>query len=306
MTSFLSWWKGQPATTKVVATASAIFYFADPLDFSMCPLLLYQRPWQLYRLFLPLFFHKSLFGLLFGIFVFLGCASRTEQRIGSIQLLYLIFLLSLLVHSSYFILSVLLAFNPYVIVPELFLSCSMGLWSVVMGLIIAEVQFQPATNQRVPLLPFTVSSRAHPWVMLGLLTILFGPQLDILLSATFGCMYGRGILNFFLIPPTSLLSYESNRPVEMFTSIPGFISASATGPYLPMSFQATTSTPTQQGLGSSLATSVRSMMPTFGGLGQRLGGSRGSGARPLGAYVQVSSDDPDQSSSSHHSRAGQL
>eukprot|EP00301_Raphidiophrys_heterophryoidea_P021770 c6099_g1_i2.p1 GENE.c6099_g1_i2~~c6099_g1_i2.p1 ORF type:complete len:133 (+),score=25.26 c6099_g1_i2:87-485(+) len=132
--------------------------------------------------------------------------------------------------------------------------------------------------------------------MLGLFSLLFGLQLDSFIGAGFGFLYGCGYLNYFLLPSTSLLSYEADPRFEILTSLTGFVSHSAAaGPTLPFaipSFPSSTTTQRQ----SKFVAAARSLLPTFEGAGRRLGSATRTEetARPPGTYVQLPTNDPSQ------------
>jgi len=229
MTSFRVWCQSIPLVTRFIlficcGIQLSAFIFGGYNSY-VCQLPAYVLyKYQLYRLFLPAWFHVNLIHLFLNMMTFLPMGRSLERIHGSLHFLYIILmfdLLSNIIHTgiAWFASGVA---GYYAFMGE----CAVGFSGVIFSLLVLNTAQQSPQDTRSIFGFFTVPAKLYPWILLILLQIIM-PGISFLghLSGIFvGYLYILGFLNWFLPSSSFMNSVESSRGAGWIVMKEGYIS----------------------------------------------------------------------------------
>jgi len=222
-----------PIVTRYVLTALSATYVLsflwDPTPALSCVPYHTVFRFQLYRLVTSSLLCTNALSLLFAFLSFADTGRRMEHGLGSAAMGALVLTLSVLVHASSVVLSLIVAYGlsrnrTTIAAPD-----SSGFWPVLLAVISIECSAAPIDATRRLLGSYDISTRHYPLLLLGLFTLLGGGfHLPYGLGVAVGYAYGWGKLDRFKPGLDRLEQWESSRGVlRNFAARQGWVAGHA-------------------------------------------------------------------------------
>ena len=196
LTAYESYVNSTPLITRYVLNCLLVSFFAGFL-FSPAYLLanipmLTIFKFQLYRIVTSPLICPDILSLFFAFMSFTNNGVKLEQSMGSSMFAVLFFTLTVASNVLFLILSLLLwgltNSEGYLV------EASLGIWTVLLGIIAVECSEAPPESQR-RLFFLEVPSKYYPLVLLALFSMFAGPKLPYFLGLAVGYAYGYGKLD---------------------------------------------------------------------------------------------------------------
>ncbi|TVU45860.1 hypothetical protein EJB05_05365 [Eragrostis curvula] len=224
------WWSSIPfITSGVVLICGAIYLLCllvgyDSYD-EICflPSAVASR-FQVYRFYTAVLFHGSLLHVLFNMLALVPLGTELERIMGSVRLLFLMFLLATTNAILHLTIAFLVAYNPLYPVPYLVHECAIGFSGVIFSLIVIETSLSGVQSRSVFGL-FNVPAKWYAWILLVLFQFLASnvSLLGHLCGILSGFAYTYGLFNYLLPGPSFYSSIEGSSVLAACVRRPGFI-----------------------------------------------------------------------------------
>ena len=209
LTAYESYLQSTPLITRYVLNSVLIsflagFFFSPAYLCANIPLLTIFK-FQLYRIVTSPLICSDFLSLIFAFMGFLNHGVKLEQSMGSTMFALLFFTLTIVSNILFLILNILLwgltNSDSYLT------SASLGIWTVLLGIIAVECSEAPPESQR-RLFFLEVPSKYYPLVLLALFSMLAGPQLSYCLCVAVGYAYGYGKLNQLKVKVETVRNFD--------------------------------------------------------------------------------------------------
>ncbi|KAJ0982592.1 hypothetical protein J5N97_010847 [Dioscorea zingiberensis] len=223
------WWASVPFITSGVVIVCLVIYLVCLLlgydsfyEICFLPSEVISR-FQVYRIYTAVFFHGSLLHVVFNMLALVPLGTELERIMGSIRLLYLMFLLATCNAIFHIFIALVLAHNP---IRSFFLlnECAIGFSGILFAFIVIETSLSGAQSRSVFGL-FNVPSKLYPWILLILFQLLASnvSLLGHLCGILSGFAYTYGLFNYLLPGSSFYSSIESSSLLSACVRRPGFI-----------------------------------------------------------------------------------
>ncbi|KAL9183704.1 hypothetical protein ACHAXT_004560 [Thalassiosira profunda] len=186
---------------------------------------------QLYRILTSPLICSDALSLFFAFYAFMNHAVKLEQSMGSSMFAVLFFTLTIATNVLFLVLSILLwgLTNS-----ESYLaSASMGIWTVLLGIIAVECSEAPPEMKR-RLFFLEVPVLYYPLVLLALFSMFAGIKLAYVLGVAVGYAYGNGKMDRWKVKVETVRKWENRDQggcLSGFVQRAGFVTiGSASGP----------------------------------------------------------------------------
>ncbi|KAL5217893.1 hypothetical protein ABZP36_018577 [Zizania latifolia] len=226
------WWSSIPfITSGVILICGAIYlvcllagYDIDSFD-QICFLpSAVTSHFQVYRFYTSVVFHGSLLHVLFNMLALVPLGNELEKIMGSLRLLFLMFLLATTNAIFHLIIAFLVVYNPLYPVPFLVDKCSIGFSGVIFSMIVIETSLSGVQSRSVFGL-FNVPAKWYAWILLVLFQFMASnvSLLGHLCGILSGFAYTYGLFNYLLPGPSFYSSIEGLSVLSVCVRRPGFI-----------------------------------------------------------------------------------
>jgi len=109
--------------------------------------------------------------------------------------------------------------------PTLLGSCSLGLWPLLVAFMVIQSQTSGEDSTRLLCFPVQVPTKYFPLILVGLFSLLMGPQFAIIIAAGVGWAYAKGHLPFLRFSPGAISDAEARFGV-LIQNTTGFVLSS--------------------------------------------------------------------------------
>jgi len=181
---------------------------SNPMKYADCPMMTVMHL-QLYRPLVAPFVAESILGLLFTVLVLVQLGSYMEQTLGTshFALLSMVFLIA--GSAAQMVLVLGLFFSG--ILPEamMMMSCSVGLWPLLLAFMVLQSQASGEEHTRLLCLPINIPTKWYPLALLGLFTLLGGFKLSLFIFIGMGYYYAKGKLPWLAVSSNLIQQLEA-------------------------------------------------------------------------------------------------
>ncbi|XP_031477391.1 rhomboid-like protein 15 isoform X2 [Nymphaea colorata] len=224
------WWGGIPFITSGVVVVCGFIYLLCLLagydsfaEICFWPSMVISR-FQVYRIYTSILFHGSLLHVMFNMLALVPLGSGLERIMGSVRVLYVIFLLATTNAIFHLLIASVVANNPIHPYHYLMDECAIGFSGVIFSMIVIETSLSGIQSRSVFGL-FNVPAKWYAWILLVVFQLLMTnvSLLGHLCGILSGFAYTYGMLNF-LLPGSSFYSrIEGSSVLSSCVRRPGFI-----------------------------------------------------------------------------------
>lgn len=109
---------------------------------------------SVYRIFTSIIFHGSVLHVLFNMMALVPLGSELERIMGSVRMLYIIFLLAISNALFHLTIALLVAYNPIHSDPYLMNECAIGFSGILFSMIVIETSLSGHQSRRLAFLMF--------------------------------------------------------------------------------------------------------------------------------------------------------
>ncbi|KAI4378503.1 hypothetical protein MLD38_015974 [Melastoma candidum] len=240
-TTLRQWWEGIPLlTSAVVAVCGAIYLiclltgYDSFREICFLPYAVISQ-FQVYRIFTSILFHGSLLHVFFNMLALVPLGSELERLMGSVRLLYIIFLLAMSNAILHILVALLITHNPFHPLP-LMQDCTIGFSGVLFSLIVIETNLSGVQMRSVFGL-INVPAYLYVWILLLVFQLLMSNVsfLGHLCGILSGFAYTYGLFNFLIPGPSFYSAIEASSLLTTCVRRPKFIlcTGSSTTGYIP-------------------------------------------------------------------------
>lgn len=235
LTAYESYLRSTPLITRYVLNSILVsffagFFFSPAYLLANIPMLTLFK-FQLYRIVTSPLICSDILSLAFAFMGFLNHGVKLEQSMGSSMFAVLFFTLTVVSNILFLVISILLwgltNSDAYLV------AASLGIWSVLLGIISVECSEAPPESQR-RLFFLEVQSKYYPLVLLALFSMFAGPKLSYCLGVAVGYAYGYGKLDRLKVKVETVRKWENREQggcLSGFVNRVGFITLGmASGP----------------------------------------------------------------------------
>ncbi|KQK13939.2 hypothetical protein BRADI_1g13480v3 [Brachypodium distachyon] len=191
--------------------------------------------------------------------------TELERIMGSVRLLFLMFLLATTNAVLHLIVAFLVAYNPLYPVPSLVDECSIGFSGVLFSMIVIETSLSGVQSRSVFGL-FNIPAKWYAWILLILFQFLASnvSLLGHLSGILSGFAYTYGLFNYLLPGPSFYSSIEGLSLLSICVRRPGFILCTGGTTYgqLPTHYNMSTSTAPSSLINGNLLRNISSWIPS--------------------------------------------
>lgn len=263
------WWSSTPFVTSGVTLICAAIYLACLLigydsysEICFLPTAVASH-FQVYRVYTSVLFHGSLLHVLFNMLTFVPLGTELERIMGSVRLLFLIFLLATTNAIFHLIVAFLVAYNPISPVSYLVDECSIGFSGVIFSMIVIETSLSGVQYRSIFGL-FNVPAKWYAWILLVLFQFLASnvSLLGHLSGILSGFAYTYGLFNYLLPGPSFYSSIEGLSMLSACVRRPGFILCTGGTTYGQLPTYSNTSTAPSSLINRNFWRNISSWMPS--------------------------------------------
>ncbi|XP_004982286.1 rhomboid-like protein 15 isoform X2 [Setaria italica] len=223
------WWSSIPfVTSGVVLICGAIYLLCLLIGYDSYAEICFlpsavASHFQVYRFYTSVLFHGSVLHVLFNMLALVPLGTELERIMGSVRLLFLMFLLATTNAILHLTIAFLVAYNPLSPVPNLADECSIGFSGVIFSMIVIETSLSGVQSRSVFGL-FNVPAKWYAWILLVLFQFLASnvSLLGHLCGILSGFAYTYGLFNY-LLPGPSFYSKIEGLSASICVRRPGFI-----------------------------------------------------------------------------------
>ncbi|XP_078437402.1 RHOMBOID-like protein 15 [Wolffia australiana] len=232
-TRFGQWWGGITFVTSAVLVLCSFIYLVCLLvgydsfrEVCFLPVDVVSH-FQVYRIYTADLFHGSLLHVLFNMLALVPLGTELERIIGSVRLVYLIWLLATSNGLLHLIIAFTIAKNPVHPFPYLLNECAIGFSGVLFSLIVIEGSLSGIRSRSVFGL-FNVPTKWYPWILLILFQFLASnvSLLGHLCGILSGFAYMYGFFQYVTPGPSFYSAIESSSVLSSCVRLQGFILSS--------------------------------------------------------------------------------
>ncbi|KAH7661610.1 Rhomboid protease protein [Dioscorea alata] len=224
------WWAGVPfITSGVVIVCLAIYLVCLLIGYDSFYEICFLPSkvvsgFQVYRIYTAVLFHGSLLHVVFNMLALVPLGTELERIMGSVRLLYLIFLLATSNAVFHLIIALVVGHNPISSTLYLMQECAIGFSGILFSFIVIETSLSGAQSRSVFGL-FNVPSKLYPFILLVLIQLLATnvSLLGHLCGILSGFAYTYGLFNCLLPGSSFYSSIESSSLLSTCIRRPGFI-----------------------------------------------------------------------------------
>ncbi|RLN39884.1 rhomboid-like protein 15 isoform X1 [Panicum miliaceum] len=224
------WWSSIPfITSGVVLICGAIYLLCLLVGYDSYDTICFlpsavASHFQVYRFYTSVLFHGSLLHVLFNMLALVPLGMELERIMGSVRLLFLMFLLASTNAILHLTIAFLVAYNPLYPVPYLVNECSIGFSGVIFSMIVIETSLSGVQSRSVFGL-FNVPAKWYAWILLVLFQFLASnvSLLGHLCGILSGFAYTYGLFNYLLPGPSFYSKIEGLSALSVCVRRPGFI-----------------------------------------------------------------------------------
>lgn len=174
---------------------------------------------EIYRIIISPFICLNILSLVFAFISFMDNGKRLEFSMGSTAFGW--YILTVAVCTNVAFLVILFLANGLTGEPGFLWRRSVGIWTILFGLIATECSRAPRDSQR-RLFFFTVPTIYFPLALWALFSLLGGLDLADLISVSVGYAYGHGYLDKLKLSPSRFHQWEET-VLANFTQRPGWV-----------------------------------------------------------------------------------
>lgn len=220
---------------------------------------------QVYRAYTSVLFHGSLLHVLFNMLALVPLGTELERIMGSVRLLYMMFLLATSSAIFHLIIASVAAYNPLYAYPFLMNECSIGFSGILFSMIVIETSLSGAQSRSVFGL-FNVPAQWYPWILLILFQLLMSnvSLLGHLCGILSGFAYTYGLFNYLLPASSFYSSIESFSIISACIRSPRFILCTGGATYGNLPTQSNNSTTSSGLIPGNIWRNISSWMPQRG------------------------------------------
>jgi len=262
------WWSSIPFITSGVVLICGVIYLLcllvgyDSYD-TICFLpSAVASHFQVYRFYTSVLFHGSLLHVLFNMLALVPLGTELERIMGSVRLLFLMFLLASTNAILHLTIAFLVAYNP--LYPALYLvnECSIGFSGVIFAMIVIETSLSGVQSRSVFGL-FNVPAKWYAWILLVLFQFLASnvSLLGHLCGILSGFAYTYGLFNYLLPGPSFYSKIEGLSALSVCVRRPGFILCTGGTTYGQLPTYSNTSAAPSALINGNLLRNISSWMP---------------------------------------------
>ncbi|XP_020155656.1 rhomboid-like protein 15 isoform X2 [Aegilops tauschii subsp. strangulata] len=292
------WWSSTPFITSGVTIICAAIYLVCLLvgydsyaEICFLPSAVASH-FQVYRFYTSVLFHGSLLHVLFNMLTFVPLGTELERIMGSVRLLFLMFLLATTNAIFHLIVAFLVDYNPLYHVSYLVDECSIGFSGVIFSMIVIEtslsgVQYRSVFGlfnvpakwysfyAPVEFLPYSLLCLIiqqylylcivrYAWILLILFQFLASnvSLLGHLSGILSGFAYTYGLFNYLLPGPSFYSSIEGLSMLSVCVRRPGFILCTGGTTYGQLPTHSNMSTPPSALINANFLRNISSWMPS--------------------------------------------
>ncbi|PAN45873.1 hypothetical protein PAHAL_9G148300 [Panicum hallii] len=224
------WWSSIPfITSGVVLICGAIYLLCLLVGYDSYDEICFlpsavASQFQVYRFYTSVLFHGSLLHVLFNMLALVPLGTELERIMGSVRLLFLMFLLATTNAILHLTIAFLVAYNPLYPVAYLVNECSIGFSGVIFSMIVIETSLSGVQSRSVFGL-FNVPAKWYAWILLVLFQFLASnvSLLGHLCGILSGFAYTYGLFNYLLPGPSFYSKIEGLSALSVCVRRPGFI-----------------------------------------------------------------------------------
>ncbi|KAK1288933.1 Uncharacterized protein QJS10_CPB19g01227 [Acorus calamus] len=199
--------------------------------------------------------------VLFNMMALVPLGSELERIMGSIRLLYLMFLLALSNAIFHLTIALLAAYNPLRHFPYFMEECAIGFSGIIFSMIVIETSLSGAQSRSVFGL-FNIPSKWYPWILLLLFQLLATnvSLLGHLCGILSGFAYTHGFFNYLLPGPMFYSAIENSSMLASCVRRPKFILCSGGASHVSLPTH-NTNTPSSGLVSGNMWRNLSSWMP---------------------------------------------
>uniref|UniRef100_A0A0D9VWZ9 UBA domain-containing protein n=1 Tax=Leersia perrieri TaxID=77586 RepID=A0A0D9VWZ9_9ORYZ len=263
------WWSSIPFITSGVVLICGVIYlvcllsgYDSFLEICFLPSAVASR-FQVYRFYTSIVFHGSLLHVLFNMLALVPLGTELERIMGSVRLLFLMFLLATTNAIFHLIIAFLVTYNPLHPVSYLVDECSIGFSGVIFSMIVIETSLSGVQSRSVFGL-FNVPAKWYAWILLVLFQFLASnvSLLGHLCGILSGFAYTYGLFNYLLPGPSFYSSIEGLSALSVCVRRPGFILCTGGTTYGQLPTYSNTSTAPSALINGNFLRNISSWMPS--------------------------------------------
>ncbi|WVZ59965.1 hypothetical protein U9M48_010045 [Paspalum notatum var. saurae] len=252
------WWSSIPFVTSGVVLICGTIYLLCLLigydsyaEICFLPSAVASR-FQVYRFYTSVLFHGSLLHVLFNMLALVPLGTELERIMGSVRLLFLMFLLATTNAILHLTIAFLVAYNPLYPAPYIVHECSIGFSGVIFSMIVIETSLSG------------VQSRRYAWILLVLFQFLASnvSLLGHLCGILSGFAYTYGLFNFLLPGPSFYSKIEGLSVLSVCVRRPGFILCTGGATYGQLPTYSNTSAAPSALINGNFLRNISSWMPS--------------------------------------------
>jgi membrane associated rhomboid family serine protease len=209
-------------TRSILTTLGATWMLGCFVDLSYATATIpYYCLWkfEVYRLLISPLICQSILTLVFAFLSFTDNGKRLEYSMGSSA--YAWYLMTVALCTNVAFVALLFLANGLSGDPSLLLYRSVGIWTILFGLVATECSRAPRDSKR-RLIFVTVPTQYYPLALWGLFALLGGLDLADLLSIGVGYAYGHGYLDKLKLTSSRCHQWEET-VLANFTQRPGWV-----------------------------------------------------------------------------------
>ncbi|CAM0875645.1 unnamed protein product [Alopecurus aequalis] len=263
------WWTSTPfITSGVILICSAIYLACLLIGYDSYSEICFlpsaaASPFQVYRFYTSVLFHGSLLHVLFNMLTFAPLGTELERIMGSVRLLFLMFLLATTNAIFHLIVAFLVAYNPIYPVSYLVDECSIGYSGVIFAMIVIETSLSGVQYRSIFGL-FNVPAKWYAWILLILFQFLASnvSLLGHLSGILSGFAYTYGLFNYLLPGPSFYSKIEGLSVLSFCVRRPGFILCTGGTTYGQLPTHSNTSIAPSSLINGNLLRQISSWMPS--------------------------------------------
>ncbi|KAG8097690.1 hypothetical protein GUJ93_ZPchr0013g36950 [Zizania palustris] len=263
------WWSSIPFITSGVILICGVIYLVCLLagydsfhQICFLPAAVASH-FQVYRFYTSALFHGSLLHVLFNMLALVPLGTELERIMGSVRLLFLMFLLATTNAIFHLIIAFLAAYNPLYPLDFLVNECSIGFSGVIFSMIVIETSLSGVRFRSVFGL-FNVPAEWYAWILLVLFQFLASnvSLLGHLCGILSGFAYTYGLFNYLLPGPSFYSSIEGLSVLSVCVRRPGFILCTGGTTYGQLPTYSNTSTTPSALIDANFLRNITSWMPS--------------------------------------------
>ncbi|CAB4317316.1 unnamed protein product [Prunus armeniaca] len=224
------WWESIPFLTSAVVGVCGTIYLICLLvgydsfyEICFLPSAVLSR-FQVYRIFTSIIFHGSVLHVLFNMMALVPLGSELERIMGSVRMLYIIFLLAISNALFHLTIALLVAYNPIHSDPYLMNECAIGFSGILFSMIVIETSLSGHQSRSVFGL-FNVPAKWYVWILLVVFQVVMSnvSLLGHLCGILSGFAYTYGLFNFLIPGPSFYSTIEASSLFSTCVRRPKFI-----------------------------------------------------------------------------------